>query len=47
MTDQAAESTADREVVITRVFDAPARLLFEAYSKPEHIQRWFGPKAGR
>jgi len=42
--DQATESTADREVVITRVFDAPARLLFEAYSKPEHIKRWFGPK---
>jgi uncharacterized protein YndB with AHSA1/START domain len=30
--------------VITRVFDAPRRLLFEAYSKPEHVQRWFGPK---
>lgn len=38
------ESTADREVVITRVFDAPARLLFEAYSKPEHVKKWFGPK---
>ncbi|MBA2469062.1 MAG: SRPBCC family protein [Chloroflexia bacterium] len=42
--EQVAESTADREVVITRVFDAPARLLFEAYGKPEHIQRWFGPR---
>ena len=38
------ESEADRALVITRVFDAPARLLFEAYSKPEHIMRWFGPK---
>jgi len=38
------EPVADREVVITRVFDAPARLLFEAYSKPEHIMKWFGPK---
>lgn len=38
------ETIADREVVITRLFDAPARLLFEAYSKPEHIMRWFGPK---
>jgi len=38
------ESTADRELVITRVFDAPARLLFEAYSKPEHVSKWFGPK---
>jgi uncharacterized protein YndB with AHSA1/START domain len=34
---------ADREVVITRTFDAPARLLFEAWSRPEHIKRWFGP----
>jgi uncharacterized protein YndB with AHSA1/START domain len=39
-----AEAAADREVVIQRVFDAPARLLFLAYSKPEHITRWFGPK---
>jgi uncharacterized protein YndB with AHSA1/START domain len=33
----------DRELVIVRTFDAPARLLFEAFSKPEHIKRWFGP----
>jgi uncharacterized protein YndB with AHSA1/START domain len=38
------ESPATREVTITRRFDAPARLLFEAYSKPEHIRRWFGPR---
>jgi len=42
--ERVAESTADHEVVITRVYDAPARLLFEAYSKPEHIRHWFGPK---
>jgi uncharacterized protein YndB with AHSA1/START domain len=40
----ASEPAAEREVVITRVFDAPARLLFEAYSKCEHIRRWFGPR---
>jgi uncharacterized protein YndB with AHSA1/START domain/dihydrofolate reductase len=40
----ASEPAADRTVVITRVFDAPARLLFKAYSKPEHIMKWFGPK---
>jgi uncharacterized protein YndB with AHSA1/START domain len=39
-----AEPVADREFVITRQIDAPARLLFEAYSKPEHVMRWFGPK---
>jgi uncharacterized protein YndB with AHSA1/START domain len=32
-----------RELTITRVFDAPARLLFEAYARPEHIKKWFGP----
>ena len=42
--ESVSEPEADRTVVITRVFDAPARLLFEAYSKPEHIMRWFGPK---
>ena len=30
--------------MITRVFDAPAKLLFEAHTKPEHVQRWFGPR---
>jgi len=39
----ASESIADREVVITRTYDAPARLLFEAWSKPEHLMKWFGP----
>ena len=34
----------DREIVITRVFDAPRRLVFEAISKPEHVTRWWGPK---
>jgi uncharacterized protein YndB with AHSA1/START domain len=39
----AGEPESQRQITITRVFDAPARLLFEAYSKPEHIKRWFGP----
>jgi uncharacterized protein YndB with AHSA1/START domain len=38
------EPVADREFIITRTYDAPARLLFLAHSKPEHISRWFGPK---
>ncbi|HTQ61589.1 MAG TPA: SRPBCC family protein [Candidatus Solibacter sp.] len=34
----------DREIVITRVFDAPRRLVFEAFSKPELLKRWLlGP----
>ena len=46
MRDQknADESTSERELVIERTFDAPARLLFEAYCKPEHLRRWFGPR---
>ncbi|QCI63073.1 SRPBCC domain-containing protein [Phreatobacter stygius] len=39
----ADEPAAAREVVITRVFDVPARFLFEAYSKAEHLTQWFGP----
>jgi uncharacterized protein YndB with AHSA1/START domain len=42
--DWEAEPVAEREVVITREFDAPARLLFEAYRNPEYLKRWFGPK---
>ena len=38
------EPVADRELTITRVYDAPARLLFAAWSQPEHLLRWFGPK---
>ena len=37
------EPVAARELVLTRVFDAPVRLLFEAYSRPEHLRKWFGP----
>ncbi|HZH04398.1 MAG TPA: SRPBCC family protein [Myxococcaceae bacterium] len=32
---------SDRELVITRDFNAPRDLVFEAWSKPEHIRRWF------
>ncbi|WP_421999089.1 SRPBCC family protein [Reyranella sp.] len=39
----ASEPEADRELIVTRSFDAPARLLFEAWSRPEHLKRWFGP----
>jgi uncharacterized protein YndB with AHSA1/START domain len=33
----------DREVVLTRVFDAPRHLVFDAFTKPELLKRWFGP----
>jgi uncharacterized protein YndB with AHSA1/START domain len=34
----------DREIVLTRVFDAPRRLVFDAFTKPELLKRWFGPR---
>jgi len=38
-----AEPEHLRELTISRVYDAPARLLFQAWSEAEHISRWFGP----
>jgi uncharacterized protein YndB with AHSA1/START domain len=34
---------SDREVVITRIFDAPARIVFEAWTTPELLMRWWTP----
>jgi uncharacterized protein YndB with AHSA1/START domain len=39
------ERTSDREVVVTRTFNAPARIVFEAWTKPELIKRWWVPKS--
>ena len=39
------ERRSDREVVVTRSFDAPAHLVFEAWSNPELFQRWWVPKS--
>jgi uncharacterized protein YndB with AHSA1/START domain len=33
---------SDREIVITRLFDAPRHLVFAAMTRPEHIRRWWG-----
>jgi uncharacterized protein YndB with AHSA1/START domain len=33
---------SDREIRMTRLFDAPRHLVFEAMSKPEHIKQWWG-----
>jgi len=36
---------SDREIVVTRVVAAPRRLVFEAWTRPEHVARWMlGPK---
>jgi uncharacterized protein YndB with AHSA1/START domain len=40
-----AERKSERELVVTRTFDAPARIVFEAWTKPELLQRWWAPKS--
>ena len=35
---------SDREIVLTRVFDAPRNLVYDAFTKPELLKRWFGPR---
>ncbi len=35
---------SDREIVLTRVFDAPRELVYDALTKPELLKRWFGPR---
>jgi uncharacterized protein YndB with AHSA1/START domain len=35
---------SDREIVMTRVFDAPRDLVFEALSSCEHMSKWWGPR---
>jgi uncharacterized protein YndB with AHSA1/START domain len=39
------ERTSEREVVVTRSFDAPARIVFEAWTKPELFKLWWVPKS--
>jgi uncharacterized protein YndB with AHSA1/START domain len=34
----------DREIVMTRVFNAPRQLVYEAFTRPELMKRWFGPR---
>ena len=38
-----ATETADREIVITRVIDAPRERVFEAMSDPKQVVKWWGP----
>jgi uncharacterized protein YndB with AHSA1/START domain len=36
--------TSDREIIITRVFDAPRELVWEAWTNPQHVSKWWGPE---
>jgi uncharacterized protein YndB with AHSA1/START domain len=40
-----AARTSDREVLVTRTFNAPARLVFEAWTKPALFKRWWVPRS--
>ncbi|SHN81608.1 SRPBCC family protein [Bradyrhizobium erythrophlei] len=39
------ERKSDRELVVRRTFNAPARLVFEAWTRPELLKRWWAPKS--
>ena len=40
-----AERTSDRELVVTRMINAPARIVFEAFTKAELLRQWWVPKS--
>jgi uncharacterized protein YndB with AHSA1/START domain len=40
-----AERVSDREMVVRRTFKAPARLVFQAWTTPELLKRWWTPKS--
>jgi len=44
-TRTSVERKSDRELVVTRTFNAPARLVFEAWTKPELFKQWWLPKS--
>jgi uncharacterized protein YndB with AHSA1/START domain len=38
------DTTADRQIVITRVFNAPRTVVFQAFTDPKHVDHWWGPR---
>jgi uncharacterized protein YndB with AHSA1/START domain len=44
MSELRQEATADREVVISRIVDAPRELVFEVFTEVRHLSRWWGPE---
>lgn len=43
--DTRVERTTERELTVTRIFDAPADLVFRAWTRPELMRRWWAPKS--
>jgi uncharacterized protein YndB with AHSA1/START domain len=44
MTDSTRVTAADREVLITRIFDAPRERVFRAWTDPDEVAVWYGPE---
>ena len=42
--NETTAKVAPKEVIITRILNAPRELVFEAYTNPEHVAKWFGPR---
>jgi uncharacterized protein YndB with AHSA1/START domain len=42
--DSSAGALSDREIVTTRVINAPRELVFKAWTDPDHLVHWWGPK---
>jgi uncharacterized protein YndB with AHSA1/START domain len=42
--EELATAGSDRELVFTRVFDAPRELVFEAWTQPRRLEQWYGPR---
>ena len=43
--DTIVERTSDRELTVIRTFNAPAHIVFDAWTKPELLKRWWAPKS--
>lgn len=42
--EQSSPDTSDREIALSRVYDAPRELVFEAFTNPIHLAHWWGPR---
>lgn len=42
--NHSSSSQSDREIVITRIFNAPRELVFKAWTEAKHIEQWWGPE---
>ncbi len=44
MSDDATKGVVKEDLVVTRIIDAPVELVWKAWTDPEHVMRWWGPK---